>query len=289
MDADILSDVLRSLRASGTVYFCDELKPPWEKQFSGENVASFHQVRRGGCFFQSEDIEEYLGPGDLIFIEAGRAHRLLDQPNGKAPSANNPSTLLLCGYCEIDDTLSVPLSSLFPAISLIRDEQLQSELWLRTLLDKLSAEFLSNQPGTQIVVNKLTEVLMVELIRINFGQSKDSPLLKALADKRIAKALQLLHQKPEHTWTLDSLAAEVGMSRAGFAKKFKDLVEHSMFEYLTQIRLQLACELLADTQLALYDIANKVGYESDLAFARAFKNRLGVTPTAYRKQKVKGI
>ena len=287
MDTDILSDVLRSLRASGTVYFCDELKAPWKKQFPGEKAASFHQVRRGGCYFQSDGVEDYLGPGDLVFIEAGRAHTLTDQPRGEASASNNPATLLLCGYCEFDDSLGVPLSSLFPAISLIRDEQLQSQLWLRTLLDTLSGEFLSNRPGTRIVVNKLTEVLMVELIRINFGQRNESPLLRALSDKKIANALQLLHRSPEHLWTLDSLAAEVGMSRAGFAKRFKDLVEHSMFDYLTQIRLQRACELLADTQLTLYEIANRSGYDSDLAFARTFKKRLGLTPTAYRKESEK--
>lgn len=287
MDTDILSDVLRSLRASGTVYFCDELKAPWEKQFPGEGAASFHQVRRGGCYFQSDGVEEYLGPGDLVFVEAGRAHTLTDQPRGELSGTNNPATLLLCGYCEFDDSPGVPLSSLFPVISLIRDEQLQSQLWLRTLLDTLSGEFLSNRPGTRIVVNKLTEVFMVELIRMNFGQTNESALLRALSDKKISKALQLLHGNPEQPWTLDSLAAEVGMSRAGFAKRFKDLVEHSMFDYLTRIRLQCACELLSDTQMTLYEIAYSIGYDSDLSFARTFKKRLGLTPTAYRKESEK--
>lgn len=284
METDILSDVLRSLRTSGTVYFCDQLQAPWTKDYVGDQVASFHQVRRGGCWLISEEIEEYLGPGDLVFIEPGRPHVLSDKPRTNRADTPKQATLLLCGYCEFDDSLAVPLSALFPQISVIRDEQLQAHAWLRTLLDTLSAEYLSNRPGTGIVINKLTEVFLVELIRINFGQSDMSPLLKALSDKQIAKALQLMHNNPEHAWSLDSLAAEVGMSRAGFAKRFKALVEHSMFDYLTQLRLQRACDLLSSTQLSLYEIANRVGYESDLAFTRTFKKRLGFTPTTYRKQ-----
>ena len=286
MEIDILSDVLRSLRATGTVYFCDQLAPPWIKDFPGEPIASFHQIRRGGCWFITDGVEEYLGPGDLVFIEPGRPHILTDQPPGNASNDNQPATLLLCGYCEFDDSLQVPLASLFPTISVIRQEQLQEHAWLKMLLDTLSAEYLSNRPGTSLVINKLTEVLLVELIRINFGQNGETAMLRALSDKQISHALRLLHNNPEKNWSLDLLASEVGMSRAGFAKRFKTLSEYSMFDYLTKLRLQRACELLADTELPLYEIANRVGYESDLAFTRTFKKKLGLTPTAYRKQKL---
>lgn len=283
LEVDVLSDVLRSLRATGTVYFCDQLEAPWVKEYSGDVVASFHQVRRGGCWLLAEGIEQYLGPGDLVFIEPGRPHKLVSELPGANGANPNPATLLLCGYCQFDDALALPLSALFPEISVMRDEQLQAHAWLRTLLDTLSTEYLSRHPGTRLVVNKLTEVLLVELVRVNFGQGEGSPLLRALADKPIAQALHLLHQHPEKPWSLEALASEVGMSRAGFAKRFKVLVEHSIFDYLTQLRLQRACELLEDTSLSLYAIANRVGYESDLAFTRTFKKRLGLTPTAYRK------
>ena len=286
MQIDILSEVLRSLRAAGTVYFCDQLTSPWTKDFPGESKASFHQIRRGGCWLVTEGVEEYLGPGDLVFIEPGRPHILTDQAPGKVSNDNQPETLLLCGYCEFDDSLLTPLASLFPSISVVRQEQMQEHAWLKMLLDTLSAEYLSNRPGTSLVITKLTEVLLVELIRINFGQSSKSAMLRALTDKQISHALQLLHNHPEKNWSLDLLATEVGMSRAAFAKRFKTLSEHSMFDYLTKLRLQRACELLSDTELPLYEIANRVGYESDLAFTRTFKKKLGLTPTAYRKQKL---
>jgi len=153
----------------------------------------------------------------------------------------------------------------------------------KSILSQLSAEYLSQQPGTELAVNKLTEVLMVELIRMNFGHNERSTLMRALADKHISASLSHLHNNLSHAWTLDSLAKEVGLSRAGFAKRFKELVGLSMFDYLTQLRVQRAKELLADTNQPLYEVASQIGYESDLAFTRTFKKRSGMTPTAYRK------
>lgn len=284
MSSDVLSDVLSNLRATGTVYFCDELLPPWEKTFSGEMGASFHQIRRGSCRFESEGQVEHLGPGDLVFLGPRREHVLSSEPVADASSSDNASTLLLCGHCTFDETLNTPFAELFPSIIIIRAEQLQSLSWLQAILDQLSFEYLSMRPGTEIVVQRMTEVLLVELIRMNFGQEGDVPLIKALADKYISKALQRLHQNIEKPWSLESLASDIGLSRAAFAKRFKTLVGQTMFEYLTQLRMQQACQLLIETDLALYDIANRVGYESDLAFTRTFKKRYEKTPTAFRKE-----
>lgn len=284
MSSDVLSGVLRTLRATGTVYFCDQLLAPWEKQFSGDDGASFHQIRRGSCRMESEGMVEHLGPGDLVFLAPGRSHRLIGESLATSGSVQSAETLLMCGYCTFDNTLGTPLSGLFPDVIVIRDLQLHSLGWLRAILDQLSREYLSMRPGTEIVVNRMTEVLIVELIRMNFGQQEEVPLIKALADKYIGKALQRLHQSPEQAWSLDSLSSDVGLSRAAFARRFKSLVGQPMFDYLTQLRMQRACQLLAETELPLYEVANRAGYESEPSFVRTFRKRLGATPTAYRKQ-----
>ena len=281
---DVLSDVLRSLHATGTVYFCDQLSPPWKKQFSGEDGASFHQIRRGNCRLESEGVIDYLGPGDLVFLAPGRAHNLTSEFSGEPGVEHQADTLLLCGYCTFDNTAGNSLNELFPDIIIIRDQQLQSHGWLRTILDQLSREYLSMHPGSEIVVNRMTEVLIVELVRINFGQQEKTPLIKALADRYIGKALQQLHRHPDRPWSLEILATDVGLSRAAFAKRFKTLAGQPMFDYLTALRMQHACQLLRETDLPLYDVASRVGYESDLAFTRTFKKRLGETPTSYRKR-----
>ena len=266
------------------MYFCDHLKAPWTMEFKDTTSASFHLVRRGECWVMSGDRLECLGPGDLVFIEPGRDHVLASQPPGQGPPAGEARTLLLCGYCDFRQETATPLLDVFPSLTIVREEEFLKHPWLKSTLDQLSAEYMSQQPGAELVVNKLTEVVLVELIRINFGRGEQSRFVLALSDKRIAKALQHLHISPHMAWTLEKMAGEIGMSRAAFAKRFKELVGQPMFEYLTKLRVQRAKELLQETKLALYEVSSRVGYESDLAFTKTFKKHTGLTPTRYRKQ-----
>ncbi len=282
---EVLSDILRSMRVQGSVYFCDYLQAPWSMDFKDTSSASFHLVRRGECWVMSGDLVECLGPGDLVFIEPGRDHMLASQPPGQDSPPSGAGTLLLCGYCDFIQETGTPLLDVFPSLTIVREEELLKHPWLKSTLDQLSTEYMSQQPGAELVVNKLTEVVLVELIRINFGRGEQSRFIAALSDKRIEKALQHLHNSPQIPWTLEKMGEEIGMSRAAFAKRFKELVGQPMFEYLTLLRVQRARELLQETNLRLYEVASQVGYESDLAFAKTFKKYTGTTPTRYRKQK----
>jgi AraC-like DNA-binding protein len=282
---EVLSDILRSMRVQGSVYFCDYLEAPWSMDFKDTSSASFHLVRRGECWVMSGDLVKCLGPGDLVFIEPGRDHMLASQPPGQDSPPGGAGTLLLCGYCDFTQETGTPLLDVFPSLTIVREDELLKHPWLKSTLDQLSTEYMSQQPGAELVVNKLTEVVLVELIRINFGRGEQSRFIAALSDKRIAKALQHLHNSPQIPWTLEKMGEEIGMSRAAFAKRFKELVGQPMFEYLTLLRVQRARELLQETNLRLYEVASQVGYESDLAFAKTFKKYTGTTPTRYRKQK----
>lgn len=279
---EVLSDILRSMHVRGSVYFCERLEAPWKMAFENTSSASFHVIRRGECWVSSKDVVERLGPGDLVFVEQGRDHVLASEPPGS--SAGRDGTLLLCGYCNFDLDRQMPLAEVFPSLAIVREEELVQHRWLKSTLDQLSAEHLSGQPGAELVVDKLTEIVLVELIRISFGRSECSPFVQALADRQISEALKHLHDQPQHTWTLENLASQTGMSRAAFAKRFKSLVGLPMFEYLTRLRVQRATHLLRTTPLPIYEVANKVGYESDLAFTKTFKKHTGLTPTQFRKQ-----
>ena len=225
-----------------------------------------------------------LGPGDLLYVEAGLDHTLASDEPGKTGQAAQSSTLLLCGYCEFEAPITHLLLESLPTMIIVTAEELLLHSWLKTTLDQLSAEYMSQQPGSNVVVDKLTEILLVELIRINFARSEQTGFIGALFDRQISRALELMHADPQKAWTLDKLASQVAMSRAAFAKRFKDRVGQTMFEYLTSLRMQHAQALLRDSELRLYEVANQVGYESDLAFAKAFKRLFGMTPTMYRKQ-----
>ncbi len=281
---EVLSDILGSMRVRGSVYFCDHLEAPWSMEFKDTKRASFHLVRRGECWVLSVDRAERLGPGDMVFVEPGRDHELSSHPPGQSLSPGDARTLLLCGYCEFAEETLTPLLDVFPTLAIVREEELLKHAWLKSTLDQLSAEYMAQKPGAELVVNKLTEIVLVELIRINFGRKDQSHFVSALSDKRIAKAMQQIHTNPHIAWTLERMADEVGMSRAAFARRFKELVGQPMFEYLTRLRVQRAKELLRETKLPVYEVASRVGYESDLAFTKTFKKHAGTTPTRFRKK-----
>lgn len=98
----------------------------------------------------------------------------------------------------------------------------------------------------------------------------------------MASALTAIHEDPAHPWTIESAAKEASLSRSGFARKFKDMLGMGFFDYLTRLRMRKARELLRNSPLAISRIAERVGYQSDLSFVKAFKRLHGVTPRAYR-------
>lgn len=279
---EVLSDILKAMHVECSVYFCDHLASPWSLEMAEPEAANFHHVRRGECWLESDGKVVRLGPGDLAFLASDKDHKLSScAPNGEHP-ADGSETLLLCGYFRFDHHLDTPLVKEFPSFSVIREEEIIKHRWLKATLDQLSAEYMAQKPGSEIVVNKLTEIVLVELIRIDFARKEQGRFVAALSDQQIAKALALLHSKPDVDWTLESMATQIGMSRAAFAKRFKDLVGEPMFAYMTSLRVQRAKNLLLKSALPIYEVANRVGYQSELAFTKTFKKHTGVTPTRFR-------
>ena len=280
---EILSDILTSLRVSGSVYFCSHVEPPWIKTFVDKKTACFHLIRRGACWLKIDDRVEQLFAGDLIFLGPGVDHILTSEPPENQLAISVEPTLLLCGTCSfVHDTLS-PLSNMFDQVAIVRENELNKHAWLKSTFDQLSAEYMAQNIGNEIIVNKLTEVVLVELIRINFGRQQQHSFLHALKDKRIGKALEFIHESPQKPWTIDSLASAIGMSRAAFAKKFTQLVGQTVFTYLSNLRIQKAKEMILTTTLFINDIALNVGYESERAFTKTFSKYEGVTPKQFRK------
>jgi AraC-like DNA-binding protein len=279
---EVLSDILRAMRVAGSVYFCDRLSAPWSKTFEASERANFHLVRQGECFLSSGDDEAHLKTGDFVFIEPGRAHQLAD--SARSGARGSPQTVLLCGYCRLDAPVGHPLLEALRSLTIVRADELTRHTFLKSTLEQLSNEYLAATPGSEVVVDRLTEVLLVELIRINFGRSETGGFIRALYDKPIAKALSLMHAQPEQIWTLESLGARVAMSRSAFADRFRELVGQTMFEYLTAVRMQRAQTLLRESALSIGETAARVGYTSKVSFSKAFKRLTGITPSQYRRR-----
>ena len=281
---NVLSDILRDIHTRASVYFCDQLEPPWKMEMRDLEYSSFHQVRRGQCVIECEGQQEVAGPGDIIFLPKGSDHDLKSVNSFQPDKEKQFKTMLLCGYFQFDQALEHPLLATLPPLVVIRSEMLEKNAGLKYTMDFLTEEFTNDQPGSELLLDKLTEVMLIQLIRTEFSPENESSFSKALFDNQISQALQLIHSQPENNWTLDSLSQQVGMSRTSLANRFKQLVGTTMFDYLTRIRLQKACNLFRTTDLPVYSIAEKSGYQSEISFSKAFKQHLGMTPGQYRKQ-----
>ena len=273
---EVLSDLLHGVKATGSVYFCDYLRPPWSLDYAGEPRALFHRLRRGLCELQVDDQSITLATGDLVFIAPGVDHRVVNRPG------DDDDALLLCGYCTFDAEFEPLLRQHLPRFAVLSEQQMELWPWLLRTLDHLAAEYLSDAPGNDLTVNKLSEVLLVQLLRCNFGRDGDIGLVSALRDRRLRAALSALHDAPGEEWTLERSAAIATMSRSGFARRFRESLGETWYEYLTQLRMRRARALLSNTMLPTGDVAERVGYRSELAFRRVFRKRHGVTPRAYR-------
>jgi len=277
---EVLSDMLRGLRATGSVYFCDFLTAPWKLEFPGDEQAKFHYLQRGRCRALVDDWETAMATGDLVFSAPGVDHSLSSEPADAG--SDGAECLLLCGYCRFDAIPEDPLLAALPRFLLMRQPQILEHPWLERTLGHLAAEYRSQGAGSELTVDKLTEVLLVELIRADFGRNSQTGVFAALADSRLRRALTLMHEQPGQAWTLERLADEAAMSRSAFARQFKTTLGMPMFDYLTRLRMRHARELLTTTRLPVADIAERAGYRSDLSFVKTFKKLHGMTPRAYR-------
>ncbi|MDA0705893.1 MAG: AraC family transcriptional regulator [Proteobacteria bacterium] len=275
---EVLSDILDGMRATGSVYFCDFLVPPWELPYRDEDRAMFHLLRRGRCQLEIAGGTHDLEPGDFVFLAPRVDHSL------SSDDPDSPQTLLLCGYCRFDSIENDVLLRALPDYVLMRRDELEQWPWLSRTLEHLSAEYMSGAPGSELTVNKLTEVLLVQLLRADFGRRSDVGIVAALEDKRIARALTAIHADPGRHWTIEGAAKVASMSRSGFARRFKDLLELSFFDYLTRLRMRSARTLLTTSKIPVDMIAERVGYRSDLSFVKVFKKLHGETPRAYRNR-----
>jgi transcriptional regulator GlxA family with amidase domain len=105
----------------------------------------------------------------------------------------------------------------------------------------------------------------------------------ALKDPQIGQALALIQHQPGESWTVESLAHRVNLSRSAFSAKFKQLVGEPPMQYLTRVRFMKAAALLRTRPATLMEVALSVGYDSEVAFSKTFKRYFGMAPGAYRQ------
>jgi AraC-like DNA-binding protein len=176
-----------------------------------------------------------------------------------------------------------PLFDLLPPTLHFRADSETAHI-LRSMLNVLSHEAVAPKLGATMMTDHLARILFVQALR-TYVASDEHPAgwLSALHDEKIGAALALMHRDIARRWTVDDLAAAVGMSRSSFALRFKTLVGLAPLDYWLQWRMRLAGQLLRNTKKTVASVALAWGYESERSFGKAFKRVMGGAPTWYRK------
>jgi AraC-like DNA-binding protein len=307
---DALNDALRHVQVRGAVYCRSELRAPWAFGVERRPSAGFHAMLEGRGWLEvdGEDGRIELSPGDLVVLPHGHGHVMRDSPGTPPTSlaeliARHPledgirlkmgggrgaATVVICGGFELEEHGTNPLLANLPDVIHIRGKNGRPVSWLRATLRQIDAETRSGLAGGQTLIARLSDVLFLQAVRACFAEQvqdgRGRGWLRALRDPHIGKAIALIHRRPEADWDVASLAAKVGMSRSSFSARFRALVGEPPLKYVARWRVHEAARLLRTSNAKLTEIAERVGYESDVALSRLFKRLAGIAPGSYRRR-----
>lgn len=296
---DSLSEILQATRLSARVFLHSSFCGQWAVDTSGSQHATFHVVARGTCWLHMQDMNqpEPLRAGDLVVFPRDAAHTISNSEcppgpelvrNRPAPAvADGPTTSLICGYFEFGENHWDILLECMPAFLVIRNEVMSETGHMNALIDFMIFEAEANRQGSDVVINRLSDVLFIHVVRNYISQHKPANgIIAAIADTRLAKGLSAFHQDPGGNWTVEQLAKASGMSRSAFSEYFHRLIGQTPLQYVTQWRMYIAHELLTSSQHSMLSIAEKSGYLSEASFAKVYKKYFGVGPGAVRRKKM---
>jgi AraC-like DNA-binding protein len=322
MSTDVLSDVLSAVRLTGAVFFDISATAPWVAEApasaqianavtpGAQHVIEYHVVARGSCWISIVDRASFepirLQEGDIAVMAHGDPHALSSSPGMRAeptmqiyrrPKDENAlpfklrtgrdgpvDTHLICGFFSCDVRPFNPLLDSLPRFMRLGRASNAPGGLLDQFIRFATTETASKRPGSQSILNKLSELMFVEVIRLHMDQLSTDNIgwLAGLRDPLVGRALALMHARPAHAWTLEELSAEAGGSRSALAERFAQFVGYPPIQYLTRWRMQMASKRLADRSAKIATIAEEVGYGSEAAFSRAFKKFVGRSPSEWR-------
>lgn len=297
---DPLSDVLSLLQVEDAKAGRIEAGGRWAMHGYDERRFSFCALLTGSCWLVTSDLERPIEvkAGDCFALSGDSGFRicndltaeavdfhdaLMDSDDAVIRLGTGSETSLIGGRFTFNDVYARPLLDLLPSTIYIRSAS-ESAAALRSVLKRLELELDGSQLGKALIVDHLAHVALVHALRAYVACKKHSSQgwLGALADPKIGAALRLMHDDVAKRWTVADLAGAVGMSRSGFALRFKLLVGLAPLDYLLQWRMHLAARALHKSNRSISSIAFDLGYDSESAFSNAFKRIMGSSPKSFR-------
>ncbi len=307
---DAVSSILDGHRTRGAFLLRCVMEPPWSVCIADQAAVALlvqvhghaYVVREGAepIFLRSGDVAVLKGPAPYVLaddpqtsptvvVEPGQQCRSLndeDVPVTFGPgsrfwgNAVDGSCAFVTGTYELPSQVTGRLLDHVPDVMVVRGSDCDAPV-VRLLVEEFDRE----APGQDAVLDRLVDLVLIHAFRTWFAaDTANAPAWwRAHDDPVVASALRLIHDHPDQPWTLESLAAEVAVSRATLARRFVDLVEQPPIAYLAEWRLSMAADLLRDTKSPVQLIARQVGFANPFAFSTAFKRRFGVAPRPYRR------
>ncbi|MCC8400434.1 AraC family transcriptional regulator [Paraburkholderia sp. MMS20-SJTN17] len=280
-------------------------------------VAPFHLVLDGACVIETTAGEQLeLRAGDFMLFPRGAAHRVRDvkrsaggmpvtlghdgmlpvrrndghEPGEKFAHASgdtsvHPGVDLLCGRFVYAPGSPALLLNALPDPLHVSLGDAQTLDALQTMIALMRGEARRRQAGALAIVTALSHALFAMALRVHGERNANSAgMLALLTDSRLGASVQAMLDAPERAWTIAELGERAAMSRATYARRFTERAGVTVMDFLTQLRMAIASDLLLRTQRSAADIGEAVGYQSEAAFGKAFAQSVGVTPGRYRRR-----
>jgi AraC-like DNA-binding protein len=306
---DALAHLLDGPRARGAFMIRATLAPPWSLRVQDGAPLSLVALTEGTAWITRDGTEPVtLSPGDVVLARGPDHYVVADSPDtapqvviqpgqrcttpdgeslsesmdlGVRTWGNDPdgSTVMLVGTYQMRGAVTRRLLAALPPLAVLR-----GGTWDGTLVHLLGQEIVRDEPGQEVVLDRLLDLVLIASLRTWFSRpdARAPGWYTAHGDAVVGPALQLLHDDPARPWTVATLAGAVGVSRAALAQRFGRLVGATPMAYLTELRLAQAADLLSETDSTLDAVARRVGYSSAFTLSTAFKRERGVSPQDYR-------
>lgn len=304
---DPLGEALHQLRMSGLFYTRSEFAAPWGLALPVlPQTLMFHVVTAGECWLELDGLApQRMLPGDFALVPHGQGHRLTGEAGAECAAlfdlprealseryevlrhgGDGAAAQMICGAVRFDHPAAQRLIAMLPRLIHIAAADSPHREWMPDMLRFMADELRALRPGGETIVTRLADILVIQAIRawIERDPAAQGGWLGALRDKQIGRAIALIHREPSRDWTLASLAEAVAMSRSAFAARFAAQVGTPAMQYLAQWRMNCALTELRETDVSVAALAERMGYQSEAAFSRAFKRYIGLSPGAARKQ-----
>lgn len=291
---DLLSELLRSVRLTGERIVAYTPAPPFSVEFADRG--SLHIVEEGEVTLRIEGSPhvEHLRAGDFVLLPRGDAHSISDAGVGDSlgdsaagGDADRRPARWLCGTFTIGDPQASHLLGSLPAVIILRGSggpDLEALEGLEVARRMIVLEMQSPSQGSAVMVARILDLIFIQIMRTwAAGADVEPNWLAGAFDPQIGLALSAIHRDPGREWTVEELARACNLSRSSFAARFVERVGKPPATYLAHVRLDAATTLLRDTFLPVTQVAETVGYASEAAFSRAFKNRYGTPPARWRR------